>query len=155
MTDTQPPHLRSLLDAITRSQSRTLCFFRYFFVRYLRYLQAAYQAASGTLLATLISRQQCKQCRPTVGYYRQKNQRVARHAHVAPLGELCLCDHRDLGLVLGDLDIVTQDTCKAAQHSWCYLHTQYTQLPRLYMLTQSMLLAFGSSWLLTADQHGL
>jgi len=28
--------LRSLLDAITRSQSRTLCFLRNFFVRYLR-----------------------------------------------------------------------------------------------------------------------
>lgn len=31
-------HLRSLLDAMTRSQSRTLYFLRYFFVRYLRYL---------------------------------------------------------------------------------------------------------------------
>ena len=31
-------HLRSLFDAMTRSQSRTLCFFRNFFVRYLRYL---------------------------------------------------------------------------------------------------------------------
>ena len=50
MTDIQPPHLLSLLDAITRSQSRTLCFFRYFFVRYLRYLQAAHQAASGIVL---------------------------------------------------------------------------------------------------------
>jgi hypothetical protein len=30
--------LRSLLDAMTRSQSRTLCFFKNFFVRYLRYL---------------------------------------------------------------------------------------------------------------------
>jgi hypothetical protein len=30
--------LRSLLDAITRSQSLTLCFFKYFFVKYLRYL---------------------------------------------------------------------------------------------------------------------
>ena len=34
-----PAYPLSLLDAITRSQSRTLCFFRYFFVRYLRYLQ--------------------------------------------------------------------------------------------------------------------
>ncbi len=32
-------HLRSLGAAMTRSQSRTLCFFRYFFVKYLRYLQ--------------------------------------------------------------------------------------------------------------------
>jgi hypothetical protein len=32
------PHLRSLLEAMTRSQSRTLCFFRNFFVKYLRYL---------------------------------------------------------------------------------------------------------------------
>ena len=32
-------HPRSLLEAITRNQSRTLCFFRYFFVRYLRYLR--------------------------------------------------------------------------------------------------------------------
>ena len=31
-------HLRSLLDAMTRSQSLTLCFFKNFFVRYLRYL---------------------------------------------------------------------------------------------------------------------
>lgn len=30
--------LRSLLEAITRSQSLTLCFLRYFFVRYFRYL---------------------------------------------------------------------------------------------------------------------
>lgn len=33
-------HLLSLLDATTRSQSRTLYFFRNFFVRYLRYLHA-------------------------------------------------------------------------------------------------------------------
>lgn len=32
-------HPRSLLEAMTRSQSRTLCFFRYFFVKYLRYLR--------------------------------------------------------------------------------------------------------------------
>ena len=32
-------HLGSLLEAMTRSQSRTRCFFRNFFVRYLRYLQ--------------------------------------------------------------------------------------------------------------------
>ena len=31
-------HERSLLEAMTRNQSRTLCFLRYFFVRYLRYL---------------------------------------------------------------------------------------------------------------------
>ena len=31
-------HLRSLLEAMTRSQSRTLCFFRNFLVKYLRYL---------------------------------------------------------------------------------------------------------------------
>jgi hypothetical protein len=31
-------HLGSVLEAMTRSQSRTLCFFRNFFVRYLRYL---------------------------------------------------------------------------------------------------------------------
>ena len=31
--------MRSLLEEITRSQSRTLYFFRYFFVRYLRYLE--------------------------------------------------------------------------------------------------------------------
>lgn len=31
-------YLLSLLDAMTRSQSLTLCFFRYFFVKYLRYL---------------------------------------------------------------------------------------------------------------------
>ena len=43
-------HLLSLLDAITRSQSRTLCFFRYFFVRYLRYLQARQQATFGNCL---------------------------------------------------------------------------------------------------------
>ena len=34
----QGSHLRSLLDAMTRSQSLTLCFFKNFFVRYLRYL---------------------------------------------------------------------------------------------------------------------
>ena len=32
-------YLRSLFDAMTRSQSLTLCFFRNFFVKYFRYLQ--------------------------------------------------------------------------------------------------------------------
>jgi hypothetical protein len=36
---------------------------------------------------------------------------------VAPLGELRLCDHRDLGLVLGDLDVVTQDAYRVASQS--------------------------------------
>ncbi len=34
----QKTYLLSLFDAITRSQSLTLCFLRYFFVKYLRYL---------------------------------------------------------------------------------------------------------------------
>ena len=38
-------HLRSLGAAMTRSQSRTLCFFRYFFVKYLRYLQGGHMAS--------------------------------------------------------------------------------------------------------------
>lgn len=29
----------SLFDAITRNQSRTLCFFKYFFVKYFKYLR--------------------------------------------------------------------------------------------------------------------
>ena len=33
-------HFLSLFEAITRSQSRTLCFFKYFLVKYLRYLEA-------------------------------------------------------------------------------------------------------------------
>ena len=37
----------SLLEAITRSQSRTLCFFKNFFVKYLRYLHAAQQRLGG------------------------------------------------------------------------------------------------------------
>lgn len=40
----------SLLEAITRSQSRTLCFFRYFLVRYFRYLllMCSYSSAKGS-----------------------------------------------------------------------------------------------------------
>ena len=34
-------HLGSLSDAITRNQSRTLCFFRNFLVKYLRYLHGS------------------------------------------------------------------------------------------------------------------
>ncbi len=35
----QETHLRSLLEAMTRSQSLTLCFLRNFLVKYLRYLR--------------------------------------------------------------------------------------------------------------------
>ena len=120
-------HLLSLLDAITRSQSRTLCFFRYFFVRYLRYLQARQQATFGDCLQVtqIIAEVQAMQVNREY-QYQQRVHRGAWHAAVAPLGELCLCDHRDLGLVLGDLDVVTQDTCKAAWHLLCQLHTQNT-----------------------------
>ena len=37
----QRAHLESVFEAITRSQSRTLYFFRNFLVRYLRYLHMA------------------------------------------------------------------------------------------------------------------
>ena len=46
-------HLRSLLDAITRSQSRTLCFFRNFFVRYLRYLTSSSTSRQQYIAAVL------------------------------------------------------------------------------------------------------
>lgn len=121
-TTARLPHLLSLLDAITRSQSRTLCFFRYFFVRYLRYLQAKHQATVADCLQVtrVIAEVQAMQVSREYRY-RQRVHRGSWHAAVAPLGELCLCDHRDLGLVLSDLDIVTEDACEAAWRLLCQL----------------------------------
>ena len=93
-------YLLSLFEAITRSQSLTLCFFKYFLVKYLRYLHTS------IILRTWHVTTQ----RNSQGKQLMMSNAVDCNNLKVPLGHWDLSGHRQLCLVLLNLDRIAQNT---------------------------------------------